>query len=122
MKAIQKKYTGRVRRARRTRARFRTNPVRPRMSVFRSLRHISVQLIDDGAGRTIASAADLEMVPAKRGGGPSFRERATWVGGRIAEKALALGIREVQFDRGRYRYHGLVAALAAGARKGGLKF
>ena len=84
-----------------------------------------VQLIDDTLGRTIASASDRE-VAGKRAGAkrkaPAGRiERARFVGERIAERAIAKGVSTARFDRGSYRYHGIVAAVAEGARKGGLK-
>lgn len=81
------------------------------------------QLIDDARGWTVASASDLDRPKGKKSRksltGP---ERAIAVGHRLAERARALGITRVQFDRGRYRYHGRIATLAEGARKGGLKF
>ncbi len=95
----------------------------PRLSVFRSHRHLMAQLIDDARGRTVASASDLGRLKGQKSRksltGP---ERAGAVGHRLAERARTLGITRAQFDRGRYRYHGLVAALAKGARAGGLEF
>lgn len=112
----------RARRAIRVRKKVRGTAGCPRLSVFRSNRHVFAQIIDDETGWTVASASDLEIgVKGKEKPG-SQRDRAEWIGGRIAEKAREKKIREVQFDRGRYKYHGAVAALAAGARKGGLKF
>lgn len=94
---------------------------RPRVCVFRSLRHIYAQVIDDRAGRTLAAASSLD--PELRGkvnGGNA--EGAAAVGEALAGKAAAHGITEVVFDRGGYKYHGRVKALAEGARKGGLRF
>lgn len=91
---------------------------RPRLSVFRSNKQISVQLIDDLAGNTIAAASSAE----KEIGAGKKSERATAVGKTIAERAVAKGIKEVVFDRGGYLYHGRIKALAEGAREGGLKF
>ncbi len=105
----------RVRRAARVRARVRGSAERPRMSVFRSLKHLRVQLIDDVRKLTLAAASD-------EGGKGTKTERATLVGKAIAEKAKALGIQAVVFDRGSYRYHGRVKALADAARAEGLNF
>lgn len=104
---------------RRVRARVRGTADRPRLSVFRSGRHISAQLIDDAAGITLVAASDVvgDGVKAK-----SKQDRASGVGEELASRARSKGIRHCRFDRGRYRYHGLVAALAAGARRGGLTF
>jgi large subunit ribosomal protein L18 len=94
---------------------------RPRLSVFRSNRQISVQVIDDSTGRTLVSASSLEK---DFSGKSSVKkaEQAKLVGKRIAEKALASGITSVVFDRNGYLYHGRVKSLAEAAREGGLKF
>jgi large subunit ribosomal protein L18 len=93
---------------------------RPRLSVHRSSKNISVQLIDDVQGRTLAAASTLEkdlgMV------GKNTVEAATKVGATIAERARAAGIEDVYFDRGGFLFHGRVKALADAAREGGLKF
>lgn len=94
----------------------------PRLSVFRSNRHVRVQLIDDARGITLASSSDDKMPKAKGRKKLTLAERALWVGEDIAAKAKIKDIRRVCFDRGGYRYHGSVAFLAAAARKGGLKF
>ncbi|HEY2445784.1 MAG TPA: 50S ribosomal protein L18 [Rhizomicrobium sp.] len=109
------------RRKRRTRFRISHSAGgRPRLSVFRSGRHIYAQLIDDRAGQTIATASSNEKE------GKSAKtwnvEAATGVGKKIAERALARGIKQVVFDRGGYIYHGRVKALAEAARAGGLEF
>lgn len=106
-----------TRRAARVRARIRGTAECPRLSVKRSLKHIYAQLIDDVAGRTLASASDKD-VDAK--GKPA--EIAKAVGAKIAEKAKSAGVSSVVFDRGSNRYMGRVAALADGAREGGLNF
>ena len=93
---------------------------RARLSVFRSNRHIYAQLIDDREGRTVAAASTVEGALRSQGG--SDREAAGRVGALIAERALAAGHTEVIFDRGGYRYHGRVKALAEAAREGGLTF
>ena len=121
---IKLQSESRLRRQRRVRRHLKGSSHRPRLSVFRSNRYISAQIIDDAKSVTLASVSGLEATAAetKTKKTMSPAERAAWVGGRIAEKAKAKDIREVQFDRSGYRYHGLVAALAAAARQGGLKF
>ena len=89
---------------------------RPRLVVFRSLKHIYAQLVDDTANRTIATVSDLGIEQGKKG------ERAAEVGKLIADRAKSAGITRVVFDRAGYRYHGRVKAVADGARKGGLEF
>jgi len=88
--------------------------------VFRSARHISAQVIDDSAGRTLAAAATVES--DMRGASGGNLAAATAVGRLIAERAKAAGVNSVVFDRGGYRYHGRVAALADAARETGLEF
>lgn len=104
-------------RAHRTRSRIHGTAACPRLSVKRSLKHIYAQLIDDERGVTITSASDTSV---KAEGRPV--EVASVVGKSLAEKAMAIGITKSVFDRGAYRYHGRVAALADGARAGGLTF
>lgn len=108
-------YQKQRRRSHRTRIHLHGTAQRPRLSVQRSLAHLRVQLIDDAAGRTLAAADDKGLEGKKS-------EIAFAVGKRIAEKAVAIGITAVIFDRGSYRYHGRVKATAEGARDGGLKF
>ena len=93
---------------------------RPRLSVHRSLKNISVQVIDDVQGRTLAAASTLE--PALGLKGSNNKEAAAKVGAEIAARAKAAGIEEVYFDRGGFLFHGKVKALADAAREGGLKF
>jgi len=95
-------------------------PERPRLVVTRSARHISAQVIDDTRGRTLASASTMEATLRSTTGDKS--DKAKQVGGLIAERAKAVGIKTVVFDRAGYKYHGRVAALADGAREGGLGF
>lgn len=92
---------------------------KPRLSVFKSLRHISVQAIDDLRGKTLASVSTTKKGLVKYGGNLSA---AKAVGKLIAEKVLALGVKEVVFDRGQASYRGRLKALAEAAREGGLKF
>ncbi|RJQ36019.1 50S ribosomal protein L18 [Candidatus Parcubacteria bacterium] len=112
------------RRSRRVRQAVRGDAAHPRLSVFRSNRHIAAQLIDDVSGRTLVAASDMEFTSAKTKSkdakAAGRRERAQWVGVEIAKRAGTKGIKAARFDRGRYRYHGLVAAVAEGARAGGL--
>ena len=89
---------------------------RPRLVVFRSLKHIYAQLVDDSANRTLATVSDLGIEQGKKG------EKAAEVGKLIAERAKTAGISRVVFDRAGYRYHGRIKAVADGARKGGLEF
>jgi large subunit ribosomal protein L18 len=115
---VQTKPQQRLRRRRRVRARIRGNAERPRLSVYRSNRGISAQLIDDDAGKTIAAVNwtenDLRKLDRK--------EQAKKVGELIAKRATDAGVGTCVFDRGGYRYHGRVKALADGAREGGLRF
>ncbi|GIV59285.1 50S ribosomal protein L18 [Rhodocaloribacter litoris] len=116
--SIRKKLARRQRVRRGIRSKITGTPERPRLSVFRSNRHIYAQLIDDLAGHTLAAASSLEDGIA--GDSPVAVSKA--VGQRLAEKARQAGIERVVFDRNGYRYHGRVRALAEGAREGGLQF
>ncbi len=109
----------RDRRRAKIRAKIQGTAACPRLSVFRSNKGMYIQLIDDQAGKTIASASSVEVKEAKDGGkvGISFG-----LGKMIAEKAKKAGITAVVFDRGGYQYHGRVKAVADGAREGGLVF
>ena len=110
------------RRKRRVRSALRANAkARPRISVFRSSKHIYAQLIDDALGRTLAAASSLEKDLKVRLKTGADRAAAAVVGRLLAERALKIGIDCVVFDRGGYRYHGRIKALADGARAGGLK-
>jgi large subunit ribosomal protein L18 len=109
------KREARERRHHRVRKKVRGEAERPRLAVFRSNRHIYAQLIDDRSARTLAAASDAEV----SGGDPT--ERAKAVGSLLATRAKDAGIATVVFDRGGFRYHGRVAALAEGAREGGLE-
>ncbi len=95
---------------------------RPRLSVFRSNRHIYAQVIDDRAGRTLASASTLDAALRDAGAAGAGADAAEAVGKLLAERALAAGVTAVVFDRGGYRYHGRVKALADAAREAGLGF
>ncbi len=110
----------RLRRHKRIRKRITGTAERPRLAVFRSNRHLYAQLIDDVAGRTLASASTVD--PPFRSRSASSMEMATEVGGRVAERAAELNITSAVFDRGGFRFHGKVKALADGAREKGLQF
>jgi large subunit ribosomal protein L18 len=116
--SLQTKPQARLRRRRRVRAKVRGTAERPRLSVFRSNRGIQAQLIDDVKGHTVAAVnwveADLKSL--------ARMEQAKKAGELLAERAKAAGVETCVFDRGGYRYHGKVKALADGAREGGLRF
>jgi large subunit ribosomal protein L18 len=142
MKAKKTARAARLRRHERVRERVVGTPQRPRLCVFRSLNHIYAQIIDDRAGRTLVAASDLEAEfrlqpdgkkPAKSKKGTSRSETAPppgkakkdaagVVGGLLARRALEKGIKMVVFDRGGYKFHGRVKALAEAAREAGLQF
>ena len=109
----------RLKRHKRVRGKISGTPVRPRLDVFRSNQNVYAQLIDDVNGVTLASASTLDK---EFEGATSNNEAAKKVGLMLAKNALAKGIENVVFDRGGYIFHGRVAALADGAREGGLKF
>jgi large subunit ribosomal protein L18 len=118
LKAVQ-----RLRRRRHVRNKVRGTAERPRLTVFRSSKHIYAQLIDDVAGKTLAAASSQvkKADQAKVGYGGNIKAAAA-VGKKLAEAAKAAGVTKVAFDRGHYKYHGRVKALADGAREGGLQF
>jgi large subunit ribosomal protein L18 len=111
----------RARRHHSLRLKVRGSAERPRLNVFRSLSQIYAQVVDDGAGRTLAAASTL-MKSEARLKGLSKVEQAKLVGKLVAERAKGNGLSKVVFDRGGYRYHGRVKALAEGAREAGLDF
>jgi large subunit ribosomal protein L18 len=113
-----------IRRIRHRRVRQKTTGTisRPRLCVFRSLNHIHAQLIDDSKGQTLVSMSTLDPQVRNKTNGIGKSKKAEMVGALLAEKALNEGIKQVVFDRGGYRYHGRVKALAEAARKAGLEF
>ena len=115
--SVLTKQQRRARRRRRVRAKIRGTAQRPRLSVHRSNRGIFAQLIDDDAGRTVASVGWIEGELR----GLDSMEQAKRAGAALAERAMAAGVETCVFDRSGYRYHGRVRALAEGAREGGLK-
>ncbi len=118
----EKSRIARQRRHRRVRARVAGTPERPRLNVFRSLGNIYAQVIDDVAGRTLVSASTIDRELRGQLEGKSKTDAAKLVGELVAQRAQAAGIKQVIFDRGGYRYHGRVKALADGARAAGLEF
>jgi len=118
VKQINRK-ANRAKRQIRVRSKISGTAACPRLNVFRSAKHIYAQIIDDAAGVTLAAASSMDKGFEGNGGN---KEGAFKVGEMIAEKALAKGIKDVVFDRAGFLYHGRVAELAEGARKGGLNF
>ncbi|MGH8866864.1 MAG: 50S ribosomal protein L18 [Actinomycetes bacterium] len=116
--ASSSKAVTRRRRHIRVRKKISGTPARPRLVVTRSLRHITAQVVDDVAGHTMVSASTLD--PSLRGGSEDKTAQARKVGALVASRAKEAGVSSVVFDRGGNRYHGRVAALAEGAREGGL--
>ncbi|KUP95654.1 50S ribosomal protein L18 [Thermobifida cellulosilytica] len=119
-KGTSARAAARARRHLRVRKKVRGTPERPRLVVTRSLKHIVAQIVDDTKGITLASASTLDA--SIRGEQGKKTEKSHMTGKLLAERAKAAGITTVVFDRGGYRYHGRVAALADGAREGGLEF
>ena len=112
----------RKRRQRRVRTKVSGTSERPRLNVFRSLRHIYAQIINDEVGHTLVSASTSEVEVKKQIEGLNKAAQAHLVGKVLAERALACGVTKVVFDRGGFKYHGRVKALAEGSREGGLEF
>ena len=112
----------RLRRHQRVRAKLSGTAQRPRLNVFRSLSHIYAQVIDDEQGHTLAAASSIDHEAREAASSGTKTEVAKMVGRLVAERAQAAGITEVVFDRGGYKYHGRVRALAEAAREAGLKF
>ncbi len=119
MTRLAEKRRQRLRRHDRVRKKVAGTAERPRLAVFRSNRHIVAQVIDDERGHTLAAASTVE--PDLRSGPTGNREAATAVGRLVAERARAAGVTRVVFDRGGFRYHGRVAAVAEAARQAGLE-
>ena len=117
------KVSARLRRMRTIRQRIEGTPQRPRLSVFRSLKHIYAQAIDDSTNKVLASMSDAQKeLRAELGEGKDKKKRAKAVGEAIGKKLLALDIKQVVFDRNGYLYHGRVKEVANGARAAGLEF
>jgi large subunit ribosomal protein L18 len=123
MSVIIKQRAGRERRHTRIRAKVSGTAIRPRLCVFRSLNHIYAQLIDDTQGHTLVAASTLELgIAASEEERGTKTDKAAMVGTEVARRALNKGIKQVVFDRGGYKYHGRVKALAEAARAEGLQF
>jgi len=122
VKSIKRKAQARQRRHRSLRRRLAGTPERPRLCVFRSLRHIYAQVIDDLSGRTLAAASTLSPELREQCSGAKKRDAAAAVGKEVARRAIEAGVQAVAFDRGGYKYHGRIRALADAAREGGLQF
>ncbi len=120
--ARRQKSEHRKRKAMSTRAKVRRNSTRPRMSVFRSAKNIYCQIIDDETGRTLAASSSMDKQLRDDVKGLKKTEVAAKVGEQIAGRAKEAGVAKVAFDRGRYKFHGRVKALADAARAGGLEF
>lgn len=112
----------RQKRHRRVRVQVRGTTERPRLNVFRSLRHIYAQIVDDTVGQTLVSAGTMDESLRGELGKLKKTEQAKLVGETLAKRALEKGVKQVVFDRGGYKYHGRVKALAEGARSAGLQF
>jgi large subunit ribosomal protein L18 len=119
-KHTSSRVRARLRRQGRVRKKVSGTSERPRLVVTRSSKHITAQVVDDAVGKTLAYASSMEGDLRSENGDKT--EKAKLVGGRVAERAKAAGIDGVVFDRAGNKYHGRVAALADGAREGGLKF
>jgi large subunit ribosomal protein L18 len=122
MGKLDPKVKSRIKRKRRIRKKILGTSERPRLSVFRSSRHIYAQLIDDSSGRTMIAASTLDPSVRDQGGFDNKIAAATHIGKLVAERALEKGIAKVVFDRNGFLYHGRVKALSDGAREAGLKF
>lgn len=109
-------------RHRRVRRHLAGTPARPRLNVFRSLRHIYAQIIDDSNGHTLVSASSVDLELRPQMSGMTKKAQARLVGKTLAQRAQQKGVKQVAFDRGGYRYHGRVKELADGSREGGLEF
>jgi len=122
MIASETKQLARKRRHARVRAKVKGTSARPRLCVYRSLNHIYAQVIDDSSGNALAVASTLDREIKAEANGKAKSEKAKLVGALIAKRALGKKISGVVFDRGGYKYHGRVKALAEAARQEGLKF
>ena len=112
----------RIKRHLRVRGKVKGTDTRPRLCVFRSLNHIYVQVIDDSRGQALTSASTLDTEVKDAAEGKTKTAKSGLVGSLVAKRALSLGVNQVAFDRGGYKYHGRVKALAEAARQAGLKF
>lgn len=122
MSSPELKTEARLKRKQRIRKKIEGNPERPRLSIFRSSKHIYAQIIDDTCGRTLVSAASTEKEVQEQ---PKFKSKvalSVYLGKLVAQRAVEKGIKKVVFDRGGFLYHGRVKAVSDGAREAGLDF
>jgi large subunit ribosomal protein L18 len=122
MGSLNLKKKARLKRKVRIRKKISGSPERPRFSVFRSAKHIYVQIIDDSKGKTLISASSTEKPIKEEQKFENKIAQATYIGKLVAQRALEMGISKVVFDRGGFLYHGRVKAVSDGAREGGLDF
>jgi large subunit ribosomal protein L18 len=122
MKPEVDRRKARLRRRAHIRKKIEGTPERPRLNIFRSLTHIYAQVIDDSVGNTLISASTVDKELRLQVAGMTKVEQAPVVGKTVAERALSKGVTQVVFDRGGYKYHGRVKALAEAAREAGLEF
>ncbi len=122
MSNMEAKKSARLKRKMRIRKKITGTSQRPRLSVFRSAAHIYAQIIDDTRGATLTSCSSMESSVREQSRFPSKVAAATYIGKLLAERARALGIQQVVFDRNGFLYHGRVKAVSDGAREGGLDF
>jgi len=117
--STSKRFSGRIKRKQRIRRNISGTPEKPRLTIFRSLKHLYAQLIDDTSGKTIASVSTLEK---EHGKAAPNKSNAEALGKRMADRAKAVQVETVVFDRNGFLYHGVVKAFADAAREGGLRF
>lgn len=122
MGSAEERRQSRLKRKKRIRKKITGTDLKPRLSVFRSARHIYAQVIDDTCGKTLAAASSLDKAVQEGGPFESKVAKATFVGKLLAERALQNGHKTVVFDRNGFLYHGRIKAVSDGAREGGLEF
>jgi large subunit ribosomal protein L18 len=122
MSSTNPRSAARIKRQARIRKKIKGTPQRPRLSVFRSAKHVYAQVIDDAAGATLATASSVEKDFKAQDKFESKRAAAAYVGKMVAQRALDKGIKQVVFDRNGFLYHGRIKAISDGAREAGLKF
>ncbi|MBI9086426.1 MAG: 50S ribosomal protein L18 [Desulfobacterales bacterium] len=122
MGSAEDRRQSRLKRKQRIRKKISGTAIKPRLSVFRSARHIYAQVIDDTSGKTMVAASSLDKAVAEHPPFESKVAKATFVGKLLAERALENGHKKVVFDRNGFLYHGRVKAVSDGAREGGLEF
>jgi len=122
MSSTNPRSAARIKRQARIRKKIKGTPQRPRLSVFRSAKHVYAQVIDDAAGATLVAASSVEKDFKAQDKFESKRAAAAYVGKLVAQRALDKGIQQVVFDRNGFLYHGRIKAISDGAREAGLKF